>query len=169
MTGCRLELRLQMRRSIGLGLLGLALVCGCDSTGRPVFMRNPDAALRKETTEFAADAAKRFPYKADAPKGEAKDAPARALVSYAPMNRLDVVNLSDKEYENLELWVNRTHVVFVPLMPGKDKLSPTQIDFKMLYDEKGKPFAITKEVPRVETVELFMNGKMYPVAVQMAD
>jgi hypothetical protein len=150
-----------------VGLAALMLVVGCDTTGRPVFLRNPDPALQKTATQFAADAATRFPYKAGAPRGDAKAAPARAEVHYSPINMIGLVNLSETtDYADVEVWVNQQFVVFLPKM---EKKTMKELDFKMLYDKAGNPLAITEQMPRVEKVELYMGGKMYDVPVQIAD
>ena len=65
-----------MRVGLGLGVAALFVVGGC--AGRPALLPNPDPALDKPSTVFAADAVKRFPYKSDAPRGG--EAVARAQV-----------------------------------------------------------------------------------------
>src|SRR5205814_340564 len=73
-------------------LLGFVLMlAGC--SGRAELFPNSDVALRKTSTQFAADAARRFPYKLEAPR--AGEAQARAQVGYV----LDVL-----EGENLLLF-----------------------------------------------------------------
>src|SRR4051812_10691708 len=93
----------------------LTLAAGC--AGRPSLVPNRDPALQKTSAQFAADAAKRFPYKSDVP--QAGEAVARAQVRYA-MKYLDVVNLSDQDWNNVEIWVNEKYVVFLPQMKAKD-------------------------------------------------
>src|SRR5205814_856057 len=57
----------------------VALAAGC--AGRPSLIPNRDPELHKTSAQFASDAAKRFPYKSDAP--QAGEAVARAQVRYA--------------------------------------------------------------------------------------
>src|SRR5579859_3964297 len=53
------------------GVMAVALLAGCE--GRPSLLPNSDPDLRKTSTQFAADAAKRFPYPTAAEKaGEAQ-------------------------------------------------------------------------------------------------
>ena len=54
-----------LRLSLLIG--SAALLGGC--AGRAEIFPNSEPALRHTAAEFAADAAKRFPYKADAPRG----------------------------------------------------------------------------------------------------
>lgn len=150
-----------------LALVSLACVAGC--AGRPSLIPNPDKALQKTATEFAADAAKRHPYKADAERGG--QALARAEVDYV-VDKVRIVNLSDVEWTDVELWVNGTHVVFLPRM--EPKVSKT-IDFQMLYDDKGQWFPtsngklLNREPIVVNKVELYRDGKLYDVRVGHAE
>src|SRR5437764_432304 len=66
------------RRVTTLAVTALLTATGC--AGRPSILPNGDPALRKTSTQFAADAAKRHPYKATAPRGG--EAVARAEADY---------------------------------------------------------------------------------------
>src|SRR5437588_8960332 len=112
-------------RSLSLVLLAIALAVGC--AGRPSLLPNGDPALRKTSAQFAADAAKRQPFKTDLPSGG--KAEARAEVDYM-LNQIEVANLSQQDWENVELWVNRKFVVFVPKME-RQKLK--SLPFQMIY------------------------------------
>src|SRR5688500_17499938 len=79
-------------------IIATLLAGGC--TEGPALTPNRDPALRKAKTEFAADAARRHPYKADAETGG--EAVARAQVGYA-LDRLDVINLSDEDWSDVEV------------------------------------------------------------------
>lgn len=145
----------------GLLLVALLLVAGC--SGRPTVLPNPDPALRKSSAEFAADAAKRFPYPADAER--AGRARARAQVGYA-LDVLEIVNQSAEEWSDVTVWVNRSYVVHLPKMePGKLKKLP----FQMLFNDKGQYFPLDNRKAVIEQLELFQNGKLYEVPVQLAD
>ncbi len=134
---------------------------GC--SGRPSVFPNKDKSLRKSSAEFAADAAKRHPYPADAePGGEAN---ARVQVGYS-MNRLDVVNFSDKPWVDVDLWVNQKYVVHIPTMPTNKLRS---INFQMLFDDKGHYFPIGNMKIRIEKVEVRRDGKLYDIPVRLAD
>jgi hypothetical protein len=139
-------------------LLG-AFAFGC--ADKPTIFPPSDPNLRRTSAEFAADAAKRHPYKADAPRGG--QAVARAQVDYMA-DEIDVINLSKEDWENVEVWVNQNYVVFLPTMPA-GKLEP--ISFKMLYDDSGKTFP-TKHV-MVDKLELYRGGKMYDCTVKLGD
>jgi len=142
-------------------LLAASITIGC--AGRASFLPNPDPQLRKSSAQFAADAAKRHPYKADAPRGG--EAPSRAQVGYI-LDRLEVVNLSDQDWKDVEVWVNQQYVVYVPdMQPGSLK----QINFQMLYDDKGNSFTTNNKETRIKSVEVFHDGEMCSVPLQLAD
>src|SRR5215217_3536484 len=115
-----------MHKPSFLLMIAVAVLAGC--SGRPSLIPNADQSLRKPSSQFAADAAKRHPYKTDAPRGG--EAVARAQVGYT-LNQLDVVNLSQEPWTDVEIWVNQKYVVFVPRMePNKLKT----LNFQMLFD-----------------------------------
>ena len=134
---------------------------GC--SGRPELFPNSDSLLRKPSTAFAADAAKRFPYKLDAPRAGAAD--ARAQVGYA-LDVLEIENLSDEDWPNVELWVNQEYCVFLPRME-KHKLK--RLPFQMIFDDNGLSFPTDNKITRITKLEMFRDGKMYDVRMQLAD
>jgi hypothetical protein len=152
-----------MRRTVAaLSILTCcSIFTGC--AGRAELLPNSDKNLRKTSAEFAADAAKRFPYKTDAERGG--QANGRAQVGYW-MNVLDVVNLSDANWEDVEIWINKSYVVHLPLMePNKLK----RIPFQALYNDQGQSFPTKNNAVRVQTVEVHHGGKMFDVPVQLGD
>src|SRR5690348_84769 len=107
-----------------LAVVAASLV-GC--SGRAELFPNSDVSLRKPSTAFAADAAKRFPYKLDAPR--AGQAEARAQVGYQ-LDVLEIVNLSNEEWNDVEVWVNQQYVVSLK------KMEPhvlKRLTFQMLF------------------------------------
>lgn len=148
-------LRLSLCASLLLGVVGCA--------GRPSLIPNPSKELRKTAAQFAADAAKRHPYKDQAPRGG--QAIARAQVGYV-FDQVDVVNLSDTDWHDVEVWVNKKYVCYVPTMKRDDL---KVIKFTMLYDADGLNFPTDNRVYRIDTVELLMDGKMYDVTTKLAD
>src|SRR2546422_8577589 len=100
----------RIRLSLGCVVV-VALLAGC--AGRSQLIPNSEPALRKTSAQFAADAAKRFPYKSDSPKGG--DAKGRCQVGYT-LNVLEITNLSDEDWNDVELWVNRAYVVHLPVL-----------------------------------------------------
>jgi hypothetical protein len=145
-------------RLLGLSLIALLVSAGC--SGRTSLVPNSDPKLRRSSAEFAADAAKRE-YRADAPRGG--EAPARAQVAYM-LDRIEMVNLSDEDWQDCEVWVNGAYVVHVPRME-KGKLK--RLDFQMIFNDQGKYLPLDKCL--VKTVELYRDGKMYHVPLQLAD
>ena len=139
-----------------------ALGLGC-AGARPTHIPNPDKNLRKASAQFAADAAVRHPYKSEIPRGG--EAIARAQVGYA-LDRLDVVNLSQEEWADVELWVNEKYVVHLPKVePSRLKI----INFQMLYDGKGNYFPTDNKKVLVSKVEVYKDGKMFDVPVKLGD
>jgi len=145
---------------IFLALAASAALVGCD--GQPALLPNSDTSLRKSSAMFAADAAKRH-YPADAPR--AGEAAARA--DYEPMiKQIDVVNLSDTDWEGVELWLNSKYVVFVPKMEkGMNKV----INYQMLFDDDGHHFDSDNGKNPVQKLELVREGKVYSVPLQLQD
>ena len=146
---------------ISLAIAALVLIAGC--SGRPTIIPNSDKSLRKTSAEFAADAAKRHPYKSDAPRGG--EAVARSTIGYT-LNQLDVVNLSDEEWDDVEIWVNQQYVVFIPKMEPKKLKS---IAFQMLFDDKGNYFPLDNSKVQIKKVEVYRGGKMYDIPVKLGD
>ena len=142
-------------------LVLVAVTAGC--SGRPSIIPNPDKSLRKTSSQFAADAAKRHPYKKDAPRGG--EAVARAQVGYT-LNQVDVVNLSQEPWNDVEVWVNQNYVVFLPSMPPNQLKS---IPFQMLFDDQGNYFPLDNKKTLVTKVEVLRDGKMYDVPVKLGD
>jgi hypothetical protein len=150
-----------MLKQITLVALLVALA-GC-AGGRPSLIPNPDKNLRKASAQFAADAAVRHPYKTAAPRGG--EAIARSQVGYS-LDRLDVVNLSDQAWQDVEIWVNQKYVVHLPKVePNTLKI----INFQMLYDAKGNYFPTNNNKTLISKVEVFKDGKMYDLPVRLGD
>ena len=134
---------------------------GC--SGRPSLIPNSDKDLRRSSAQFAADAAKRFPYKADAPRGG--EAIGRATVGYT-LDQLDVVNLSQEEWNDVEIWVNQKYVVHLPkMLPNK----LVTLNFQMIFDDKGDYFPTDNKKVLVNKVEMYKDGKMYEIPVRLGD
>ena len=144
-------------------LLALASASGC--MDRTTIFDNPDPNLRLSASEMRGDAISRFPYKQEAAK--AKEINARAQVAY-PLNRVDVVNFSQSDWNDVEVWVNHQYVCHVPKMQrGQLK----EVHFPMLFDEKGNSFPMNSNNGKmlVRSVEVLRDGKMYELTVEAAD
>jgi hypothetical protein len=137
------------------------LATGCSD--KATLFPNPDPSLRKTRTELRTDASQRFPYKADAP--HLTDRQVRGQVRYS-LNRLELLNFTGEELADVEVWVNRKYVCFVPKMQDR-KLK--EVQFTMLMDEQGKPFPGDNRIVRVETVELFRGGAMHQITCHLAE
>src|SRR6476469_10291137 len=153
------ELLMKMHYSLlSLALVSAALVMtGC--AGRASLIPNKDEALRKTSTQFAADAAKRS-YKADAPQGG--EAPARAEVDYT-LQEMRIGNLSPDDWNDVEVWVNQKYVVYLPSLPKQNKgAGYRHLNFQMFYDNQGGYFPVNvfKSKERIEKVEVYRDGKI---------
>ena len=151
-----------MTRTVAMLLvvsMGLFVV-GCSV--RPS-IEKADPALRKSSAEFAADAAKRFPYPAGAEQGG--KALGRAQVGYW-LNALDVVNLSDQPWTDVEVWVNRSYVIHLPVMQPNDL---KVLRFQNIYNDAGQHLPVKGQRIMVDRVEIYQGGKIYEVPVQLAD
>ena len=139
----------------------VALIAGC--ADKPTMLPNKDKNLNKTNAQFAADAAKRHPYKSDAPRGG--EAEARAEVDYT-LHELSIVNLSKETWNNVEVWVNQNYVVFVP------SLAPNQLEklsFGMMFDDKGNSLPAGNLKIMINKVEILRDGKMYDVKTKLGD
>jgi hypothetical protein len=146
----------------GVALAGVMLAVGGCFSERTGFLPNEDTALRKKDKEFVADATQRFPYKETAERGTTS---ARAEVDYM-YRYIGVANLSDAQWKDVEVWVNKQYVVFVPAWKGEVL---KRIQFTMLRDERGNPFTSDKGRNPVKSVEVFTDGKMYDIPLFLAE
>ena len=142
-----------MRRAAAPIALALLALAGC--TRNATWLPNSDGALNKPAKEFAADAASRFPYPGDAPRGG--EFQARAEVGY-DANVINLANFSGGPLTDVELWVNRSYVVFLPRVEvGKTKFIP----FKVIYNDQGQH--LPESGVYVEALELKLGGTLYEV------
>ena len=133
---------------------------GCTGDGRPTIIPNSDSTLRKSSTEFAADAAKRS-YEVTAPKSH--DAIARA--QYNVMERqFELANLSNSDWQNIEIWVNQKYVVCVPQF---DRNTGKTLNFELFYDSGGHHFETDHGNNPVRSLQIYQGGKMYDVVATL--
>lgn len=152
-----------MKLHLMIAMLGAGLMLGC--SGRPSILPNSDPELRKNMAQLSADAVKRHPFKTELPRGG--EALARASVDYT-FKTVQVLNYSDVDWEDVEIWVNRSYVVSVPKLPhGKD--GAKTIDFQMLFDDKGEFFWTDHGKVRIEQLEMLRDGKIYSIKLTPAD
>ena len=162
------------RNSVGLAAVAvsyialfpaLAFLAGC--AGRPSLLPNSDPALRKTSAQFAADAVKRQPFNTGLPAGG--EAKGRAQVGYG-MDTVQVVNLSSEDWDNVELWINRKYVVFVPKLPAGGERVKT-LNFQMFFDDRGHYFPLDNSSPNrmVQQLEMVRGGQVYTIPWRLAD
>jgi hypothetical protein len=138
---------------------------GCNEPG---YYPNQDPALRKPKPALRADATQRlYPAEASRVKGLA----IRAQIGYMART-VDVANLTDQDFANVEIWVNGQYVCYLPKM---EKGVLKSIPWDALYDREGKHPPTEGPAARafvVNTVELYTdmgNGaKLYDVPVSVA-
>jgi hypothetical protein len=143
-------------------LILASLLLGLGCAGRPSLIPNREPALRKTSTQFAADAAKRHPYRDDVP--HAGEAVARAELDYM-LNEVVVANLSQEDWQDVELWLNKKYVVHVPKMTRGTQVN---LPFQMLYDDAGNSLP-TSNIMKTAHLEAKMDGKIYDIPVRLAD
>jgi hypothetical protein len=144
--------------------IGFSLLGGCE--GVPSLLPNTDPNLRHTSTQFAADAAKRQPYKSFAPSGGSALANAQFDLT---LQDVQILNYSEEDWNDVEVWVNKKYVVFIPVMDKGKSLVKT-IPFAMLFDDSGNCFSTNGGKTPIQTVEIYRNGKMYTIDdVKMAD
>ena len=142
-------------------LLPLGLFAGCQ--GRATIFPNSDKSLNRTAAEFAADAAKRHPFTGE-PVGPAN---GRAAVDYQ-FKTIEILNSSPQDWNNVEVWVNRNYVCWLPIIPqGKQRVKT--INFHMLYDDSGNYFWTEGGKKPVTQLEIRHDGKLYTLPMQLAD
>jgi len=143
-----------------LSLAAILALSGCTGDGTPTLLPNSDPALRKTSTELAADSAKRA-YEAEAPKGTAAIARAEFNVQD---RKFDLANTSDSDLHDVEVWVNQKYVVNVPNI---SKNSSKTLNFELFYDMDGHHFWTDHGKNPVQTLQIFWQGKMYDVVATL--
>lgn len=78
---------------------------------------------------------------------------------------VDVANLSTEDWENIEVWVNKEFVVFLPKI---EQGTLRSIPFDAMFNRQGQHLPKDSRTFVVETVEVFMGGKLYDVKVTVA-
>jgi hypothetical protein len=146
-----------------LGLAACGWLLGCE--GRPGLIPNSDASLNKTSTQFAADAARRFPYSQTTSRGGTAAGVAEIDLM---LTRLQILNSSDEDWNDIDIWVNRSYVCHIPSIP-KGKLKVETVQFQMLYNISGDFFDTKDGKNPVNLVEMNHDGKMYQLALKMAD
>jgi len=84
--------------------------------------------------------------------------------NYGLLDQIELVNLSNEAWDDVEIWVNQNYVVHV------DHMEPNKletINFQMLFDDQGKSFPTHGQM--INKLELYRGGKMYDVALKLAD
>jgi hypothetical protein len=140
-------------------LIGVAAI-GCEGTVS--LLPATDSSLRKTPAAFAADAAKRQ-YESDAKK--VPDTEFRA--DYALILRqIDLANISAQDWDNVEIWINGTYVVYVPHF---EKKTDKTLYFTMFYDRNGRHFDTNFGQNPIKSLEVFRSGAMFSVVDHVAD
>lgn len=142
-----------------MGLLTLGL-WGCVGETSPGILPNNDPTLRESGRQLRDDASKRV-YEADAPRGG--EAEARAQYNLMSKN-FDLVNLSDEDWQRVDVWINQKYVLHVARM---EKQVAKRLDFDMFYDQNGEHFKTEDGNNPLQSLEIFCDGKMYTVATTM--
>lgn len=152
-----------LRRCAAFTAFAVCGLWGCSD--RPTIFDNPDPNLRLSSSELRGDALARFPYKQEVPK--AREINARAQVAYQ-LNRVEVLNFTGAEWDDVEVWVNKQYVCHIPKMQsGQLK----EIHFPMLFDQQGNSFPMNSNKGKmlVRSVEILHDGKMVQLTVETAD
>ncbi len=149
------------KKFVRVAFLALAVsAAGFGCAGRPSMIPNSDPALRKYSTEFAADAVKRFP----APDGPVVgELDGRAAIDVMA-DTVQIANFSSEDWIDIEVWINHGYVVHVPKIEAKtDKPGTRTLNFQMMYNDKGLSFPTDNDKYPVETVEIKKDGKLYSI------
>lgn len=143
-----------------VALLGLAMMVGGCASGSNSLLQNPNKDLRKHRKEFVADAATRsYPTTAQS----VATSPIRGEVDYQ-IDVINLVNLSDTEWKDVEVWVNGRYVCSLTTLPAKKQVG---INFGSLFDNQG--LAAPQQGVWVEKVEVLYNGSLRKATMHPAD
>ena len=85
----------------------------------------------------------------------------------AAKNKLEIANQSDTDWNDVELWVNQSYVVHLPLLKAHAE-KVTSIPFQAIFNDKGRSFP-TDGKTHIDKVEVYYGGTMYDVPKQLAD
>jgi hypothetical protein len=139
------------------------IAVGC--AGRPSLLPNSDPSLRRTSAQFAADAAKRHPFKSNAPSGGEAKVSAQYNLTFATV---ELLNFGDDDIDDVEVWVNRNWCCWIPKLE-KGKVRVKTLPFQMLYDDSGNYFWTDNGKNPITTIDIYTGGKMYTVPTKMAD
>ena len=83
---------------------------------------------------------------------------------------MQLVNLSGEDWENVEIWINRQYVVFVPRIASRSERAKT-LNFQMFYDDKGHYFPVDNNSPNrmIRQLEMVQGGQVYRIPFTQAD
>ena len=140
-----------------------AVLAGCE--GQPSLFPNSDPALRKTSTQFAADAAKRFPYPAGADRAGQAQGRAEVDLTFA---QLQILNYSEEDWKDIDIWINRGYVCHVPLI-AKGKQKVETLNFQMIFNSEGHHFDTDGGKNPMKQVEMVKDGKVYQIPLALAD
>lgn len=147
-----------MRRVLlALSCVSMSMFAGC--VDNAVLIPSSDAALNKTSAAYASDAKASFPYPADLQRSNEID--ARAEIGYM-VNAINLVNFSGKDWENIEIWINKSYVLPLPRFEtGKTK----RMSFKLFYNDQGVYLPLKGSM--IESVEIKKDGTLYTVPTQI--
>jgi hypothetical protein len=141
-------------------LSGACVAFGLGCEARPGFYPNQDPTLREPIKTLRADGSQRL-YPSEAPR--VKGIAARAQIGYMSKT-IDVANLGDEDWKDVEVWVNETYVCFLPIVQHGVLKS---IPFNALFDREGNYIPRNSSTFIVQSVEVYIGGKLYEVKTQL--
>jgi hypothetical protein len=144
-----------------LSVICLSIGAGCQGRGALIPPTDPD--LKKTAAQFAADSAKRS-YPANAERGG--ELQAMASIDYGVFNRVEIMNLSDEAYDDVEIWMNEKYVFHASKWPAH---SLKKVNFATLYDRDGEPFPMDNRKTRISKIEVLKDGKLFNVPSKLAE
>lgn len=163
------ELPMFTTRRFILAIVAAALlIAGCE-TNSSRLIPNPDRDLNKTMAKFSADAAgRKYPTTEPSPvattaPAQMERAPFRGEVDYQ-LRVINIVNLSDTPWNDVEVWANGKYVCFVPTFPAKMQRG---IAFRILFSSDGSRPPL--KGLWLQKVELVKDGVIYSVPIFAAD
>lgn len=151
-----------------LAIVAALLIAGCE-TNSSTLVPNPDHDLNKSMAKFSADAATRkYPATQSSSLAaisptQVQQAPFRGEVDYQ-LRVINIVNLSDTAWNNVEVWANGKYVCFVPTFPARMQRG---VAFRILFSPDGDRPPLRGLW--LNKVELIKDGAIYSVPIFAAD
>ena len=88
--------------------------------------------------------------------------------TYLRLTQISILNLSQEDWTDVEIWLNQGYVVHVPRLEAGKKRVKT-LTFLMFYDDRGNPFPSNNKKQMISKLEMVRDGTKYNIPLRLAD